>query len=586
MISPSRKRIATTLLMAALGLAAFTAPGNFSLAGLFPGGEGKLDFGADALNIPPVVLQNSTSKRTVLLLTEELKKEKQYFRRAQLIRDLGDCRLPEALTPLAAALGDESPLVQSTAALALATMCETDGRSDEARKAVLASQTVRQQLNKLLTNTTSVVSSAALRTLVAIEGNQSPAINLAMAKLDDPILYARALDLANTAEQGQAIGAKLHTLPLELQPKAIKAIGRCHADSQLKLLLSYASSSDIPTRVAVAEALGQIGSPVGIPALQKLCTDKHPTVRRSAMRAVGVCDAPSQRRDIGTTLSTDQDPTVRQAAVEVLGQNLTVAEVKTIAVHLADEYKPLHDAAQFALSNAREEPVKQACIETAGGLLDNPDPRRREDGSYILGQYRSDYKLERHIELVTLTDKPDWKLITQACTSLGLIGRKEAGPAVVKVAALANGTDTKGWESVASALIASGRLQARDVLPICQKILAGSPEKISSEWRTAAAFAVGLAGDTKSPGTAQLFTIIKSDMDSAEAKFEAIKAVGNLKLPGATARLEALKSFPEAKMQWALEWSIGRLTGKEVKHVAIVEEWHAETSMIDLPVQK
>ena len=141
-------------------------------------------------------------------------------------------------------------------------------------------------------------------------------------------------------------------------------------------------------------------------------------------------------------------------------------------------------------------------------------------------------------------------------------------------------------QSVAPALVAAGRLGIRDVLPICQKILAGSPEKISPEWRAAAAFVMGVAGDAKSPGVSHLFTVIKSEMDSVDAKVEAVKAVGNLKLPGGAAKLEAYKDIADKNTKWMVEWAIGRLTGQEAKHVPVIEDWHANASFTDIPVVK
>ena len=60
-------------------------------------------------------------------------------------------------------------------------------------------------------------------------------------------------------------------------------------------------------------------------------------------------------------------------------------------------------------------------------MLNHPDPRRREDGSQILGRLKSLYAIERHVAL--LSDS-DWGVVTQAAKSLGQIGGREAKSAV------------------------------------------------------------------------------------------------------------------------------------------------------------
>ena len=62
-------------------------------------------------------------------------------------------------------------------------------------------------------------------------------------------------------------------------------------------------------------------------------------------------------------------------------------------------------------------------VPAAQALLSDANPRRREDGSYILGHLKSDAGLEAHIALLNDSDVP---VATQAAMSLGQICRREA----------------------------------------------------------------------------------------------------------------------------------------------------------------
>ncbi|MDQ3441340.1 MAG: hypothetical protein M3478_13425, partial [Planctomycetota bacterium] len=115
------------------------------------------------------------------------------------------------------------------------------------------------------------------------------------------------------------------------------------------------------------------------------------------------------------------DLTVREAATIVLTPITTREALQAIVAQLPEDYAPLHEAARRALATPADDAVRQATIELGVGLLGDPDARRREDGSYMLGQLRGAEGLEAHVGLLTFdlstSSKTDWALVAQAAES-------------------------------------------------------------------------------------------------------------------------------------------------------------------------
>ena len=255
---------------------------------------------------------------------------------------------------------------------------------------------------------------------------------------------------------------------------------------------------------------------------------------------------------------------------------------------LADEYRPLYLASRQVLVSAKDESTRKTCIDAADKLLDAADPRRREDGSYILGQYRSDYRLDRHIELLKHdAAETDWKLVAQAAESLGLIGRAEAEPAVGSVAMLADG-QMNGMDrglACTNGLIAAARLGITGVLPACERVLHSDLMRGDRRQRPAACFAIGLLAGPDSPIVQELTPVLNGTMEDPLAKVEALKALGNLKVPGAQ---KAMESFPMRGMpqvQWMVEWATARITGAPETHIPVPAEWRPQLTLRETAAQ-
>src|SRR5688572_32172587 len=79
--------------------------------------DGKLlAFGVEGIDVPQPVPRNETSPRTVELLTQAYSADLTDERRAQLMRDLGECKLPAGLAGLRKGMKDTAAMVRADAA--------------------------------------------------------------------------------------------------------------------------------------------------------------------------------------------------------------------------------------------------------------------------------------------------------------------------------------------------------------------------------------------------------------------------------------------------------------------------------------
>ncbi len=555
---------------------------SLSLAAILPGSDGKLDFGIEDLPVPPVLVTNTTPPRTAQLLADAYGSRQPSFIRVQCVRELGDTRLAVALPAVKKALSDPDADVRAVAAEALVPLAADEDRSAGSRKAFLADPQAMVSLKGLLNDKAGTVRAAALRAIVAIEGAATPVVAEALAS-DDPDRLSAAVSLAATPQQGQTIGARLDKMPSRFA--AIRALGRVKAASQRPLLEKLAAGPDVGDAAAACESLGLLGAPESAPLLQQLCSHRHATVRRNAITAMGTCAAVDVRRRQGIAMLADVEPSVQQAAVDVLGANLTPEIVSQVGAKLGHEYKPLYMAARRALSTQTDVATRDACINYAGDLLDNAEGRRREDGSYVLGRYRSLHRLDRHIEIATNPPaKADWGSVAQAVESLGMIADPKAVPAVTAIVKrydeLTRSTDAAPSRITVRAFISAGRLGIREILPIAARVLKLDPMTSDTEERAAAAFCIGAAGAADLPGANDLSRVLGNGMDGN--KPEVLKAMGNLRLKSA---LNSMKDFPMSEgalHQWLKQWATARITGQPEQHPRTPENWSARTFYRDI----
>ena len=259
---------------------------------------------------------------------------------------------------------------------------------------------------------------------------------------------------------------------------------------------------------------------------------------------------------------------MRAAACEAIGRSLRAAS-RYLAPRLIAVGKP--------------------AIPLATALLDSPNPRRREDGSFLLGQLRSDAALSRHIAL--LKDS-DWRVVAQAAKSLGQIGNPDANEAIrSSIARIASVGTTVPEAELASAysasaevVISGAKLGQTSELAVCVPMIT-EKQKYPPELRAACAYAFGLLGDPSDIATARLLLGVYGDnQEVTSVKFEALKALGNLKSAESATTLKQISTTEtDPALRWIAFWAYKRITGSEDAYTPPNDPWTADVAVSDLP---
>lgn len=566
------KRMTIILVLALRGLmfAQTTAPAH-------------LDFGSEGLVFPPVTIANGHSQRTAQLLGEAYRRnEPLVWKRVQYVADLGAVVLPAAAPYLIDAMKDPAAEVRAEAARSAARVGDAS---------------LLPEVEKLLGDSEAIVRREvviAAATLAKKHNANTAAIDRGLADAD-PSIIAAAIDSAWTSQHAALIAAKIPTLKPDLQSAAATALARSKATAHAATIVPLLKG-ETPQRIAAANALGELADPATAPAVTELLAAAHPTVRRAAMLAIGKIADARARQSLAIRMLADPDLTVRQAAVNVLTPLASTEALERIAAQLAEDYAPLHDAVRQSLSHPADDAVRQATIARAAKMLTDPNPRRREDASFVLGALRSNAAVTDHIALLnwdaTAPEKSDWPTIAQSAESLGLIGDARAIPlleALVKPAPEASLKLQRPQRddmdlAMANALLSLARLHHKPALADASRVLqldpAGSPRKL----RAAAAFAAGVLGDPgKSPPGFNLLGIYDSPFEDHVTKFEALKALGNLRATPAADRLKRIaESDPSADTRWIAHWAYERSANAQVPYTPPMERSQPPVTITDL----
>jgi HEAT repeat protein len=547
--------------------------------------DGRLDYGLEGFEIPTFPLVNQTSPRSVELLADAAAHAPTLAEAVRLVRELAASQLPVATPHLARFLSDQRPQVRAQAAAGLVVLCRSQFGGGKMRDGMAADAELLGRLQRLAADEDALARSAAVEALAVITRGESRQLGEALAKPEDSGVFHRALAHATSASHAAAIASAWPKMEASQRPLAAEALGRC-GDSAHASLLQSMLGEGAAHKVAALRAFAGMKAAKHQGDVVRLLSDAVPTVRREALRAMEFVAGGEQRRDAALELMQDPDPTVREAAVSVLRTAITPAALESVVMHLGDEYQPLRQAAIDALSTQPEGELRQAALAIATRLLEDANPRRREDGSLVLGVYRSDTAFEKHLALATpaAEGKPDWKLVAQVMDSLSRIGRPEAKPAVAAVAsetkkALAS-TDAHFHAAVSRALIAAARLGDASVLPDCLTAARASAITAPNDVRTAGIFGIGMLGNAGSAG--MMPRILTGEFDSPEARIEAVKAIGNLK---AKAQLPALKreNLISRELLVLGHWATQRITGEQTPFEPPLVPWQADISIQDAP---
>lgn len=547
----------------------------------------KLDFGAEGLFFPPATIVNAHVPRTAQLLGDAYRRnEPLEWRRVQLVGEIGEVALPAGAPYLVHATKDQSPAVRAEAARSAGMTEKPPTSLLAAVEALLADVDVNVRRE-------AVLSAAALARAL----NQSTAaIERGLADAQPPVIAA-ALQRASTPAHAKAIAQKLPSLAASLRADAADALARLksaeHAPALIPLL-----TADVAQRAAALRALGEMKNITVYDAVLKLLEDPHPTVRREAVTAMGKIDAGFARKPFAIEMLRDPDLTVRQAAVGVLTPVPSTDALSTIAAQLAENYAPLHAAARAALIRPGDDGLRQATIALAGEMLRHPDPRRREDASYVLGRLRSGHAFDEHLALLawdlSAKSDTDWPLVAQAAESLGLIGNPRAAERLMKP--LEGLPDTLAGippkrllligQAMGNALVAVGRLGHRPALDEAIRLIQiEATEGVPAPVRAAAAFVVGTLGDDGAvPAGVDFLAIYGSVEETRQTKFEALKALGNLRYAPLAGQLKTIaETNLTPDLRWIAHWSYQRAENTRAPFTPAIDRREPPVSISDLP---
>jgi HEAT repeat protein len=474
-----------------------------------------LPFGIDVIPLPPPPSSNDTNPRTVQLLAEELQLPGTMpDRKAELIGDLGHTQLAVALAPLCKAASDSDPTIRAAIARAIGMIHDPNSGNTEAR----------EEIARLAVDVDAQVRAEAIRSAAAF-GMQNTVT--AGIQDGDPDVVAAALSVAGI-EQSQALMPRVADPDERLRILAIDAVARARIATEADAVAAQLDA-DVPTRIEAIGALSAVNSTRHAQDILKMLSDVHPTVRREATTALPNILSASDAQSHAIAMLSDGDESVRTAAALVLVEVPGPAAVAPLSEQLSDPYLPLHDAARTALLA-----TGNATVQVAANLLGDRNPRRREDGSYLLGMLASGAAFEQHVKLL---DDTNWLVVAQAAKSLGQISNPAAAPDLVRALDRAISAIAKAGpgNSEAASMVATNAVVSAAQLgyaPIGAKVKAYIFQKsiYPSNLRSAAIWAIGVVGTTDEASVfGQLPSLVEDPLEALDVKIEAIKAVGNRK---------------------------------------------------------
>ncbi|HEV7302277.1 MAG TPA: HEAT repeat domain-containing protein [Tepidisphaeraceae bacterium] len=519
-----------------------------------------LPFGTDALGLPQPDRVNTTVPRTAQLLAAELKRPGQTReRRAELVSDLGATELPAALPAIIEAASDPDAIVRAAAAAALGTFKSPESAAALVRLATDADPTVRDN---------------AVRSAAAVGSG-----DLVTAGLNDAdrTVAAAALAVAS-ADQAAGIAGQLSSEDPMLRAAAATALARAGVTAQADAIARLLADDSVLVQSSAIEALGTLKATPHAQGVVDLLKHDHPTVRRYAVAALPNLLSADAARTRGIAMLSDPDESVRTAAAIALAKVPGPAAIEPLVKQLDDPYTPLHTAAREALVA-----IGQPASAAAMALLDHANPRRREDGSYVLGQLASHEGFERHVKLL---EDADWVLVAQVARSLGQIGDAAAGPALVTAIQRATADQIATEQKPTAHAAATNAIVAGTLLghePTSAAVSKLIPQKsYSSSTRAAAIWSVGVLGAPNVDAIFGRFGGIVGDLEeSSDVQMEAIKAVGNRKHEKTKGILSAAAVQMSGDMAAAAHWSSDRLRGQVTPFEMPASTWQADVSVSD-----
>lgn len=265
----------------------------------------------------------------LIALAQEAGLVKKYFlrlrarnrwRKARAAENLGYFGGPEAVGPLTGLLSHPDETLRAVAARALARIGSPDAAEALARTLNDPSELTRLRMAENLERI------GPLATGPLVEALES----------GDPKAQVFAARILGNLRAAEARGALCRTLsrgtPTDVRAQAALALGRIGNPDDVPALQKTAEDEDWPVRAQAANALGMIGELSTIPTLKKLSIDEEWWVRLNASRALANI-GPAGERALAEILESD-DRFARDRAVATLEER---GIVRRAAEELQDE---------------------------------------------------------------------------------------------------------------------------------------------------------------------------------------------------------------------------------------------------------
>ena len=196
------------------------------------------------------------------------------WRKARAAENLGYFSGPEAVGPLAGLLSHPDETVRAVAARALARIGTQEAAEALARTLNDTSELTRLRMAENLER----IGELAVNPLVEVLGGGDSRAR---------VFAARILGNLRAAEAGPALReAMLRGETTDVRAQAALAVGKIGNPDDVPALEEAADDEDWPVRAQAANALGMIGELSAIPTLQGLAADREWWVRLNASRAL------------------------------------------------------------------------------------------------------------------------------------------------------------------------------------------------------------------------------------------------------------------------------------------------------------
>ncbi len=231
---------------------------------------------------------------------------------------------------------------------------------------------------------------------------------------------ASALSYIGNPEAVGILIKMLHHKSLQVQAAAAKSLGRNGLPAASPLVDALSRCDDL-VKLHAAHALGQIGSPIAVPALTTVLNHSSRSIRFEATRALGQIKSPLTATALAERL-TDKDLGVQAQAAQAL-KNIGRPALPALIAMLKNPASNTRSVAARTLGQMGIEEVTTVLVEV---LQNDAFPYVRCDAARALGEIGSHDAVFHLAALLKERDRTDRSVRNAAIAALQQINTPEA----------------------------------------------------------------------------------------------------------------------------------------------------------------